>query len=548
MQKLDSKIKEYLRKNYKTPIGKFDIYVPFIERGIEWLKEGSKLGYINPNLFINREYGKLLRRYLLNYTILQIIDFGDSGVFRDVTNYPCILIVQKNKPLKNHRIKTIVIYKPKDRILYDIQKKYYQESYKNKFFHIFWVEQRKLGEEPWKLVPSHVIRLIGDIKRKVGHTLQDISEKIYEGFITGANDVYFVDSAKAEKLGLEKELLKPVPKGKDVKRWRIKWKDRFVIYPYILTNNKTKPISDLEIRFPSICKYFKDNREKLMKRKYLIEEIKKGRRSEWFELWNPRNYNWFIQNKIITPNLSTTNNFAFDEKGYFLDHDCYGIILKDKSRENYLYVLGLLNSRLLEFYIKQISPYASGKYYRYMTGYLEKLPIKIPETKEERKIYEKIINIVEKIMDLYKKIDFDFNEIISSEDTERLCDMPQVSFKIDDNAKFYDITTKNSRIYINEQDYIETSDKNLLEYLLLYFDSNKEEFSNLENVKTHILNIPVPKSKDIIEKIVKEYGKPSYEIEKEVLQMEEELNKLVYRIYGIDNKEIRIIEEFFDEL
>jgi len=107
VQILDVKTREYLKKEYKTTIGKFDIYIPFIERGIDWLKENSKLGYINPNLFLNREYGKELRRILLESTILQIIDFGDSGVFKDVTNYPCILVIQKRKSNKNKMMVTI---------------------------------------------------------------------------------------------------------------------------------------------------------------------------------------------------------------------------------------------------------------------------------------------------------------------------------------------------------------------------------------------------------------------------------------------------------
>ncbi|MCD6456192.1 MAG: Eco57I restriction-modification methylase domain-containing protein [Methanophagales archaeon] len=83
VQLLDERIKEYLKKNYTTSVGKFDIYILFVERGLKWLKENAKLGFITPNLFLNRAYGSELRKFLLkDYSILQIIDFGDSGVFK----------------------------------------------------------------------------------------------------------------------------------------------------------------------------------------------------------------------------------------------------------------------------------------------------------------------------------------------------------------------------------------------------------------------------------------------------------------------------------
>ena len=91
--------------------------------------------------------------------------------------------------------------------------------------------------------------------------------------------------------------------------------------------------------FPKAEKYLEKNRAKLANRKYVMQAGKK-----WFEIWNTRDIDWFNQDKIITPNLSATNNFSVDFKDnksgkyFYIDHDCYGIILKDKKRENYLYL------------------------------------------------------------------------------------------------------------------------------------------------------------------------------------------------------------------
>lgn len=500
------------------------------------MKENSKLGFINPNLFLNRDYGSELRKFLLkDYSILQIVDFGDSGVFKDVTNYPCILAIQKNKAPESHKIKTIIINKPKERILYDVQKKYYQSSYRNEFFNMFDVEQKTLGEEQWKLMPSESIKISNKITAATNKTLKEVSERIYEGFITGANDVYFVSDEKAKQLRLERDILKPCPKGRNVKKWFFSCDNRYTIYPYSKIDGRGKLILDLDSKYPNVMSYLKENERKL-KDRYCV----KGRGYEWYQYHDAANIAWFNQPKIITPNLSTENNFAFDEEGVFLDHDCYGIILKDKTRNSYLYVLGLLNSHLLEFYLKQISPYASGKYYRYMTGYLEKLPIKLPETEEEKQIAEQIVNKVDEILELNRKLSVDIDELLKGEETEKLPYLASVSFSIRDDAKFERVEVKGDRIFISSEDYVEIKDKKIRDFVAVYLNSVAEKLSKSKDVKGLIYNIEVPKSDDVLNEIVR---RDKTKIGEGIRKLEEEINGLVFEIYGVTEEEKEITEE-----
>ncbi len=115
---------------------------------------------------------------------------------------------------------------------------------------------------------------------------------------------------------------------------------------------------------------------------------------------------WFEQDKIITPNLSSRNNFTVDfgenDSGqyFFIDHDCYGIILKSKNRNDYLYILGILNSRMRDFYIKQKSPMFSGGYYKYHIQYLQQIPV-VESSPEKR---SKLIELVKKMLLLNQRL------------------------------------------------------------------------------------------------------------------------------------------------
>ena len=82
----------YLRENYGTAKGKFDLYYLFIEKGLRLAKKEGRFGMIVPNKFFHTKAATRLRDFLATTKSLQqIVDFGDSQVFSGATNYCCIV-------------------------------------------------------------------------------------------------------------------------------------------------------------------------------------------------------------------------------------------------------------------------------------------------------------------------------------------------------------------------------------------------------------------------------------------------------------------------
>ena len=82
--------------------GAFDLFVCFIDKGLRLLKTNGKLGYIFPNKFLIANYAKKMREELLDkYTIKEIIDVSECGVFENVSVYPVIMVIQNKKPQEN---------------------------------------------------------------------------------------------------------------------------------------------------------------------------------------------------------------------------------------------------------------------------------------------------------------------------------------------------------------------------------------------------------------------------------------------------------------
>jgi len=107
-KKTDPALKRLCRERFpEITRGAFDVFVPFLQAGLDALPPGGRLGYIIPNKFLIAEYARPLRDILLRQTTIeQIIDVSDLPTFRDAAVYPVLLVVRKFPPPPGHRVRT----------------------------------------------------------------------------------------------------------------------------------------------------------------------------------------------------------------------------------------------------------------------------------------------------------------------------------------------------------------------------------------------------------------------------------------------------------
>jgi hypothetical protein len=124
--------------------------------------------------------------------------------------------------------------------------------------------------------------------------------------------------------------------------------------------------------YPAIYNHLLKYKDRLTKRN-LAET---GIRYEWYALQRfASDYHTdFNKQKIVYPDIGMTCRFALDEVGYYLDTTCFEIPVRD------LYLLSLLNSRLIFFYIRSLTPVIGdvnkGGRLRFKRVYLKQLPIR----------------------------------------------------------------------------------------------------------------------------------------------------------------------------
>ena len=84
----------------------------------------------------------------------------------------------------------------------------------------------------------------------------------------------------------------------------------------------------------------------------------------------------------------------------------YGITLKDTVAESPKYILGLLNSRVLDFYLKRVSTTMRGGFFRYFTQFITQLPIHPINFADPADVarHDRMVALVEAMLDLHRKL------------------------------------------------------------------------------------------------------------------------------------------------
>ena len=95
-------------KKYKSLNEKWDLYVPFMELGMQLLCPNGVFSMIVPYPLTNQKYGKKLRKMIAEeYRLLEIADLNGTKIFENATVSNCIPFIQNSEPKEELRITQI---------------------------------------------------------------------------------------------------------------------------------------------------------------------------------------------------------------------------------------------------------------------------------------------------------------------------------------------------------------------------------------------------------------------------------------------------------
>ena len=395
-----SEVEIYKEHYASASKGNYDIYVVFVERGLSLLNKSGRLGFILPHKFFNAQYGQPLRGLLSKGKHLaEVIHFGDKQVFAGATNYTCLLFLDKTGIKKCHFIKV------DDLATWRITGEAAEGT----------ISSSKITASEWNFAVGKAANLfekLGKMPVKLG----DMAEKMAQGIRTSANEVYVLDLisvigklilAHSKQLDrdvkLERRAVSLFLQGREIKPFQMLPSGKVVIIPYQIENGRANFIAEKEMgeKFPKTLKYLLDN-------KTYLENRERGRMrgSNWYAYIYPKNIDVMHTSKILVPDIADHASFSLDETGEYAFTSGYAITLKSSVAESPKYILGLLNSKTLDFYLKSISTTMRGGFFRYFTQFIEQLPIRrIKFTdRTDRAHHDQMVKLVEQMLSLHKQL------------------------------------------------------------------------------------------------------------------------------------------------
>jgi Eco57I restriction-modification methylase/TaqI-like C-terminal specificity domain len=393
------KIKELKPKleieKYQSYNGTADIYVYFFEQGYKLLKDSGVLNFITSNKYTRAKYGKEFRDFVLKNTqVLEYIDFNGVKVFESATVDTSILSFKKSVIARSETTK-------QSSFLYcDIGADYYGEELKNYCYkNGFDYSQSDLSAESFTFANPKELRIKKRIE-EIGTPLKEWGVKIYRGILTGFNEAFIIDSAKRDELVVKDpksaEIIKPILRGRDIKRYGYEWTGLWLVYiPWHFPNNNTNAYSDFaynekcfEEQYSAIYYHLLSHKEKLSAR----NQEETGKRYEWYAMQRFGSDYWqeFEKEKIMYPNMTAFRPFLYDTSGFFSNDKSF-IISGVSSTLKYL--IALLNSWLFDFAFKDRFPELLGGTRELRKVFFELLPIpKIPES--DQKPFETLVDYI----------------------------------------------------------------------------------------------------------------------------------------------------------
>ena len=190
------------------------------------------------------------------------------------------------------------------------------------------------------------------IKRKiesVGTPLKDWGVNIYRGILTGCNEAFIIGEAKRAEIlancqdAAERErteqIIRPILRGRDIKRYGYNWAGLYLI----ATHNGYRTVPRIDIKdYPAVKKHLDEHWAEISKRS------DKG--DTPYNLRNCAYMDDFSKPKIVWMDLSDVPTFAYDDNAQFANNTVYFL----SGRENLLYLLGYLNSKIATYLFSQI--------------------------------------------------------------------------------------------------------------------------------------------------------------------------------------------------
>jgi hypothetical protein len=378
----------YLRQAFRPVIVRMiDSFMFFVTKACALVRRRGRVGMIVPDVMLYQVDNLRLRELLLEkFRFALAVNLGDR-VFARVTRPSCIFVAQRVTGASN-QVQVLDVS--------GIREDEKAEALLGRSGpNVSRIKQADISLLPSKLVPVSGTRRYGlwfrlKRDRRFAELAEFVDEDgIQRGVSPDLKEAFIVDGKQARRAHLEEPWLRKVLLGGDIKRYRIDYGDRLVLY---LTG------SDDPKLFPHIRDFITQ-----FKRRITCTEVRDHKHS-LFALHRSREERIFLKKAklvgVITedePILARDDDCLFATDGAYL----FGV----KNDVNCNYVLGVMNSRLMRFLYRLAATETNRVLAQVKPAVLGTLPIPLINVgnPRDKARHDKMVALVDRMLELNKE-------------------------------------------------------------------------------------------------------------------------------------------------
>ena len=161
---------QFYEKIFESATGRFDVYVLFMEKSYQLIKQDGIVSFILPHKFLVSDFGEGIRGFFTkNKAVSELVHFGSEMVFDDASTYTCIInLTHNNSALKFKQIKPSEVF---DHFNFDV------------------ANYNSLSSEKWNLQGEEIESIFQKLKIQPW-TVKDVFENISQGVVSVGDDIF----------------------------------------------------------------------------------------------------------------------------------------------------------------------------------------------------------------------------------------------------------------------------------------------------------------------------------------------------------------------
>lgn len=358
------------RRLCPTMRGRSDIYVGFIERGLDLLKPGGSLAFICADRWMRNQYGADLRAFIsASHAVDSVITMHDVDAFEDdVSAYPAIVVLRNGPQGKAVVADANAAFGEKDAA----KVASWVRASRRRTMTTPSVEASRLdgwfdGRDLWPSGTPAQLALVAHLEARFS-PLEDrrTGTRVGIGVATGCDDIYITTRADV----VEKERLLPLLQAPDTTTGVLDWSGAYLVNPW-----NGDGLVDLEC-YPRLRRYLKSNAGRLRAR-----HVARHRPAQWYRTIDRVDPRLLNRPKLLLPDLKASAHPVLDYGHYYPHHNLYFVVSDAWDLE----VLGgLLLSDVANLFVGVYCVKMRGGCYRFQAQYLRRIRVPEPESVSKR--------------------------------------------------------------------------------------------------------------------------------------------------------------------